>query len=348
MFDVYELGSRLTRLGDPLVGLNAMIKWGSFRPLLERVYEKERKSNAGAKPIDPVLMFKILILQRMHNLCDDETEYQIRDRFSFRRFLGLQLEDRVPDAKTIWLFKERLKDRNLGDEIFHLFEAQIKARGLVLRSGQIIDATFVEVPRQHNNREENATIKEGKAPEAWKDPNKLRQKDLDARWTKKNNETFYGYKNHVNVDNRTKLIQEYAVSDASVHDSQVFEEILDYEPGPDGKRRSVHADSAYRSAACEEMLAQDGIESHIHEKGARNNPLSEEQKKANKVKSSIRVRVEHVFAAQSFFGGDFIRTIGIKRAKLQIALANLLYNMLRLGQLLRLAGGSIALLSSSV
>ena len=155
-------------------------------------------------------MFKVLIIKKLHGLSDDQTEYQIRDRYSFKRFLDLQMESKIPDSKTIWLFQEGLKEKKLGDDLFHAFDEQIKTRGYDLRSGQIIDATFVQVPRQRNTKQENEQIKDGKTPKEWKEePNKLRQKDVDARWTKKNKEKFYGYKNHVNVDSKTKLIQEY-------------------------------------------------------------------------------------------------------------------------------------------
>ena len=132
------------------------------------VHEKVRKSNAGAKPLDVVLMFKIRVLQQLHNLSDDRIEYQIRDRLSFMRFLGLQMESRVPDAKTVWLFRERLKELNLVEVLFTKFHEQLAKRGYVARAGQMIEATFVEVPRQRNNREENAGIKAGVPPEAWK------------------------------------------------------------------------------------------------------------------------------------------------------------------------------------
>ena len=108
-FDIAERTNKLTEMGDPLDGLNAKIDWEAFRLDMNRVYEKERKSNARAKPIDVVLMFKVLVLQQLNNLSDDRIEYQIRDRISFMRFLGLELEDRVPDAKTVWSFREQLK-----------------------------------------------------------------------------------------------------------------------------------------------------------------------------------------------------------------------------------------------
>jgi len=335
-FDIEERTVKLTEMGDPLVGLNAQIDWEAFRRELDRVHEKPRKSNAGAKSIDVVLMFKILVLQQLHNLSDDRIEYQVRDRLSFMRFLGLQMESRVPDAKTVWLFRERLKELNLVQVLFARFHEQLAARGYVARAGQIIDATFVEVPRQRNTREENAGIKAGEPPEAWQEtPAKQRQKDVDARWTKKNHETHYGYKNHVNADQANKLVQRYAVSDAAVHDSQVFEQLLDQTIDAEGEKRAVYADSAYRAKEREARLAAAGFESQIHEKGTRGHPLTEEQKASNRIKSKTRARVEHVFGAQHAMGGHLVRTIGLARATVKIGMMNLVYNMRRLVQLIR-------------
>ncbi len=333
-----ERTAKLTRMGDPLVGLKDQINWEAFRPDLNRVHEKERKSNAGAKPIDVVLMFKVLVLQQLHNLSDERIEYQIRDRLSFMRFLGLQIEDRVPDANTVWLFRERMKELKLVDVLFTRFHEQLATQGYVARAGQMIDAIFVEVPRQRNRREENAQIKAGETPEDWQRPaakSTLRQKDLDARWMKKNNETHFGFKNHINADQGNKLVQSYAVTDAAVHDSQVFEELLDQTEDGDGNKRAVYADSAYRSKEKEEQLAAAKMQSQICEKGARNHPLTEEQKASNKQKSKVRSRVEHVFGAQAQRGGHIVRTIGLLRAKVKIGMMNLVYNMMRLGQLIR-------------
>lgn len=335
-FDIAKRTDKLTEMGDPLVGLNAKIDWEAFRPDLNRIHEKARKSNAGAKPIDVVLMFKVLVLQQLNNLSDDRIEYQIRDRLSFMRFLGLEFEDRVPDAKTVWSFREQLKVTKLVDALFARFHEQLAGHGYVARSGQMVDATFVEVPRQRNKREENALIKEGAIPIAWgTDAHKLAQKDTDARWTKKDNTNHYGYKNHINADHETKLVQHYAVTDASVHDSQVFDELLDHTPDADGNKRAVYADSAYRSKATEEKLAKDGIASQICEKGTRAAALTAAQKESNQKKSKVRARVEHVFGAQNAMGGHFVRTIGLLRAKVKIGMMNLAYNMIRLVQLLK-------------
>lgn len=338
LFDVDERLTKLSLLGDPLVELNKMIDWEAFRGDIDKAREKAReharKSAAGAKPIDAVQMFKILVLQQLNNLSDDRIEYQVRDRLSFMRFLGLNLEDRVADAKTVWLFRETLKQQGVGEGLFKRFDEQLAAKGLVAKGGQMIDATFVEVPKSRNSREDNARIKVGELPEGWdkEDPATVhmrRQKDTDARWTKKNQETHFGYKNHINADAKNKLIRAYAVTAASVHDSQVFDELLDQSTDEDGQKRAAYADSAYRSKEQEERLQANGIESQICEKGARGKPLTEEQKAANRQKSKTRVRVEHVFGAQAQMGGHVVRTIGMARARVKIAIMNLAYNMRR-------------------
>jgi IS5 family transposase len=322
LFDVDERAAKLTAMGDPLVKLKEEIDFEAFRPDLNRVHEKDRQSNAGAKPFDVMLMFRILILQHLYNLSDDGIEYQIRDRLSFMRFLGLQVEDRVPDAKTVWLFRERLKALGLVKVLFARFDEQLAQRGYGVKTGQMIDATFVEAPRQRNSREENAKIKAGETPDGWDDPAqaaKRRQKDTEARWTKKNAETHYGYKNHINADAATKLIQDYAVTPANVHDSQVFDDLLDTQTTDEqGRKRPVYADSAYRSEPRETQLTALEMESQIH---------------ANRKKSKVRARVEHIFGAQAAMGGHVVRTIGIERAQVKIGLMNLAYNMKRLVQL---------------
>ena len=196
LFDWENRYARIDKGGDPLVKLNEVIEWKSFRPVLMKVREKERKSNAGAKPYDVVLMFKSLVIQSLYNLSDDEVEYQILDRLTFMRFLGLGPGDRVPDAKTIWLFREQLKEAGLVEELCKRFEGYLEESGFAARKGQIVDASIVAVPKQRNSREENTLIKQGEEPEGWS-ASKRRQKDTDARWLKKNGKNYYGYKNHV-------------------------------------------------------------------------------------------------------------------------------------------------------
>ena len=162
-----------------------------------------------------------------------------------------------------------------------------------------------------------------------------RRKTRQARWAKKNDETHYGYKNQVNADQAHKRVQSYTVTDAAVHDRQVFDELLDQTADENNQKRPVYADSAYRSQEQEARLAKARLPSRVCEKGARNHPLTEAQKASNKTKSKVRARVEHVFAAQAHMGGHRVRTVGWLRAQVKIGLMNLAYNMVRLGQLLR-------------
>jgi transposase, IS5 family len=337
----HDLDQRLKAIsakGDPLEALNGLIPFECFRAEIEavvRLAPAERKSRAGRKPFDAVMMFKVLVLQTLYNLADEQVEYQIRDRLSFMRFLGLGLEDTVPDATTVWLFREALAKAGLIKALFERFNRHLDAKGYIARGGQIVDATIVAAPKQHNTREENEAIKAGKTPEGWEEnPAKNAQKDKDARWTKKNEESFYGYKNHVSVDCKHKLVRRYAETEASVHDSQKFDEVLD----KSNTSNEVWADSAYRSAETEAKLKERGFRSRIHRRAARNHPLSDRQNAANTTRSRVRARVEHVFGdQQNAMGGIFVRTIGIARATVKIGMMNLVYNMRRFVSLERVA-----------
>jgi IS5 family transposase len=325
-FDETDRLQELSRLGDPLEKLNKNIKWEELRCILTKTLKKEANGLGGRPPFDYVMMFKILILQKLYNMADDKTEYQIKDRLSFQRFLGLQLCDSVPDAKTIWHFREKLNEAKILDTVFYRFVEQMEQKGIITRSGSIVDATFVDVPKQRNSKEENQEIKEGKIPKEWqKEENrsKLAQKDTDARWATKNKETHYGYKNHVKIDKKSKIITKYRTTSAEVHDSQELQNLIEK-----GKDKKVYGDSAYTGEEVQKCIPE-GVLNRIHEKGYRNRPLTKTQERNNTAKSRIRARVEHVFARMNQFGGIVIRTIGKKRAEFQIGLMTLTYNFTR-------------------
>lgn len=337
LFDLEKRYASLSKTGDPLERLNAIIDWEIFRPILERMDKKERRSNAGRKPTCRILMFKMLILQRLNGLSDERLQYQVTDRLSFMRFLGVEIAGKVPDARTVWAFREALKEHQLADALFERLNQALAELGIELKSGQIIDATFVPVPIQRNGPDNNALIKAGAVPMHWgqdtEQPNKLAHKDTDARWTKKGGQSHYGYKNHINIDKDTKLITGHACTDASVHDSKVLETVLRDE-GVGGKE--VWADSAYRSEEQEQSLHSSEHTSQINERAYRGKPLTQTQEISNKAKSRVRARVEHVFGhMQNSMGGIFVRTIGIARAKVNVTLMNLTYNLSRIEVLIR-------------
>ena len=322
-FDWQVRFKQLDEGGDPLPRLQKVVQWEQFRPLLEVVRDKERKSNAGRKPFDLVVMFKVLILQSLYNLSDEHAEYQIWDRLSFMRFLRLALGDPVPDAKMIWLFREQLTEAGVIERAFQEFEVFLCEQGFSARRGQIVDASIVPVPRQRNSREGNRQIAEGEIPEDWSD-HKKRQKDTDARWTQKNGQNHYGYKNHIDVDVKHKLIRSYEVTPASVHDSQFFESLLDI----DNSSRDVWADSAYRSEEKLAELKKRQYREHLQRKGSRHKKLTDREGQGNRTRSRIRSRVEHVFGVQAKRAGTLlVRGIGLRRVAVKVGLRNLAYNI---------------------
>jgi IS5 family transposase len=335
LFDSQFTQERLSAIGNPLEMISKAIDFEVFRDKLEaKLLNTNKKNNAGAKPFDVVMMFKIMILQRYYGLGDTQIEYQILDRISFKKFLGLESGDKVPDEKTVWAFREALTISNLVKEIFEQFTSFLESKGYLINEGKMIDASFTVAPRQRNTREENAIIKNGEGDTLWKnEPNKKRHKDIDARWTKKNNETFYGYKNHTKVGSKSKFIETFVVTDASVHDSQPLDDLLTEKD--EGKE--LHADSAYTGDDQEKVIKKYKMINQVHEKGYRNNPLTEKQKESNSIKSKTRARVEHVFGfIEQSMHGLIVKSIGKFRASGIIGLMNLTYNLFRYEQIVRL------------
>lgn len=325
-FDAEKRYEKLTELGDPLEKLNSIMEWEMFREKLTAVCQKENYTKGGRPPIDVIIKFKASVLRRIYNLSFDQIEYQINDRLSFMRFLGIGFHEKVLDSRTIWDFENTLAQAEVIEELFCMFDEKLEAEGLITHKGTIIDATFVDVPRQRNSRDENQKIKNDEIPEDWEKPenaSKLVQKDTDARWAKKGNETHFGYKDHVKCDADSKLITNYGVTDAAMHDSQRCTDLLE------STDKVVYADSAYSSEEIANNLPE-GCENQICEKGQRNHPLTEEQKKLNRQKSKIRCRIEHIFGFMTgSINGISIRSIGLTRAWFNIGLMNLVYNICR-------------------
>jgi len=220
-FDEEKRLDKITKLGDTLALLSAIVDWTIFVPILDRAIPRIKNPKGGRPPLDNLLMFKILIIKRLYNLSLDQTEYQINVRIDFMRFLGLDLADSIPDAKTIWLYEDMLSKSQVGKELFDIFFAEINARGYVTREGSITDASFIEAPKHRNTKEQRETLKQGEIPEEWNDPKhpqKLLQRDIDGTWAKKNDESHFGYKDTVKVDKDSKLITDFKVTTASVSD----------------------------------------------------------------------------------------------------------------------------------
>jgi transposase, IS5 family len=333
LFDEEFRLEKISKQNDPLEKLLAHIDFEIFRSILEKIEGGNKKENLGGRPrYNLVMMFKILVLQRYYNLSDDQMEYNLLDRLSFMRFLGLGLKDRIPDAKTIWLFRDELTSNGIMKELFLRLDKQLRSKGVIVQEGSMVDATLVAVPIQHNRREENEQIKNDQTPQEWKEhPNKLRQKDITASWVKqKGKAPHFGYKDHIKADIGSKIITNYGVTPANIPDNRMLELLLEKRD----KHKPLYADSAYRSKSIEAMLEEKKVISRIHEQGYHYKKLTEQQRRSNTAKSRVRARVEHIFGfVENSMNGIFIRCRSLVRATTAIGLMNLTYNLFRVVQL---------------
>jgi IS5 family transposase len=331
--------ARLEKLGDPLLKINELINWEMFREIIETAIRKNMVKG-GRPPFDVILMYKITMLQQWYGLSDAGVEFQIVDRYSFMRFLGLDAGDTIPDGNTIWDFKEALKAKGVDRKLFDLFNTLLEEKGIITHKGTIIDATFVTVPKRHTTKRDNEHLKAGEEledlparcrerleKEEIKDArNVISQIDMDARWTKKGNESFFGYKDHVKCDSDSKIITDFSVTDASVHDSQEFVDLIDE------KDKDVKLDSGYTGEEFHEQLSEKfpDIQVHVCARAYRNKPLTDEDKSNNKEISKTRVRVEHIFGYMTrFMAGITSRVHGLDRVERDVTAKNLAYNLKR-------------------
>jgi IS5 family transposase len=330
---------KLSKLGDPLLKINQLIDWEMFRKPIESAIRGDM-SKGGRPPYDVVLMFKITMLQQWYGLSDMALEYQVNDRVSFCRFLGLEFGEKVPDGNTIWDFKEALRKNDLDKKLFDLFNKQLETKGIITHKGTIVDATFVTVSKRHTTKEDDNRLKDGQEPEDLLNKcaqrmelgeikshkNVMAQTDTDARWTKKGNESYFGFKDHVKCDKDSKIITGFSVTDASVHDSQEFVNLIS------DSDKEINADCGYFG----DPLQQEMLERHPHVKlhicsrALRNTPLSDEDKLRNRTIARSRARIEHIFGYMTrFMAGLSSRVRGIERVKRDIASKNLAYNLKR-------------------
>lgn len=324
---------KLDTLGDPLIEIESHIDFAALAAEIDRVAPRPVSSQGGRPPYPTETMVRILVLKRLYNLSDEQMEYQLLDRMSYKRFCGLTNAGNIPDRTTVWTFENRIGEAG-AKAIFDGVTTQLLKKGFIARGGQIIDAPLVPAPKQHIRRGEKERLEQGAMPADW-EPAKRRQKDIDATWTKKHGKSHFGYKLSINVDNlpvrctqtgKYKFIRKIKTDTASPHDSQHFDEVL----APHNTSRDVYADRGYPSEAREAWLKANGYRNQIQRKGARNKPLSECQARRNQRIAKTRARVEHPFAAIAQMGGKLIRTIGQARANFAMAMMAACYNIKRL------------------
>src|SRR3954471_4521664 len=343
-FDVDERLKELSSKGDALERLNAIVDFEAFRPDLARAVPRSDGSKGGRPAFDHVLMWKILILQASHSLSDERTEFLIKDRLSFMRFLELGLSDAVPDANTIWTFREALTRATIDgkpaiETLFRAYEASLTQAGFLAMGGQIIDASIVAAPKQRNTTAE--TSRRGAFRRRGRTSPRSSHRRIGMRAGRSSSRRqsplndgspridlavpAFGYKNHIGIDGRTGLIRTWAATNAARHDGAQLSNLV----SKDNTASDLWADTAYRSKANEKHLADNGLRSQIHRKKPPGRPMPLNVARANGAKSKVRSAVEHVFAHQKGPMGLVVRTIGLARATVKIGLANIVYNMRR-------------------
>jgi IS5 family transposase len=257
-----------TRTAGLLERLDAATPWRELAAPILRLPEYNN-TGAGRPAWDPVVMLKALMLAKWFNLSDPGLEDAIKDRISFRRFVGLSFDDATPDETSFVVFRRRLREAGLHDTIFAAVVEHIEGQGLLVKAGTMVDATIIEQSRGRTRADGTST------------------RDPDASFTKKHGRTHHGYKGHVAVD-FSRIVTGYRFTTASEHDSRRIDELAADET------RAVIADSAYASEARRAALRGRGvIDGIIYKRQRGQAELRPWQERWNAAVSRLRARVEH-------------------------------------------------------
>jgi IS5 family transposase len=330
LFAAQEREAKLDKLGDILQVMEKHVDFVAMAKQIDLAAPRPSQEKGGRPPFPSELMVRILVLQQLHGLSDEQMEYPLLDRLSFQRFVGLRNSSQIPDRTTIWTFRERLIAANANEVLFDAVERQLHQQGYLARCGQLVDASLVCVPKQHFKKAEKELISQSEPaiPIDWT-PAKRRQKDIDATWTKKHGKSYFGYKLSINADKRYKLIRKLKVTTASEHDTLHLEDVLDEH----NTSKNLYGDKGYIDKEREMRLKAQGYRVHIQRKAAKGKSLSECQNRRNTRIARTRARVEHVFAGIEQLGGKGLYCIGLARANLQLNLKAATYNIRRLCRL---------------
>lgn len=304
-----------SRSDDLLKKINQFVDWKKLEVICQPMYKSSRRG----RPTVPIqFSLKCLILQYLYNLSDPALEDALIDRFSFQRFLGISFETDIPDFSTIWRFRERLSKAGLLEQLFDAVLEQLEQRNTILRRGTLIDATLVQAarrPPKADSLQDSGSSSGGR---------ESAQRDRDASSVKQGKKFCYGYKGHIAVDQGSGIIRKQSFTSACVHDSQQTGELIC------GDEQSVFADKAYANDERKRSFRKEGVYYGILDKGKRNHPLSQKQKKANNRKSRIRSAVERPFAwFKRMLGYRLVRYVNLRRNALQFTFLCIIHNFRR-------------------
>lgn len=260
------------------------------------------------------VLLRVMILQHLYGLSDPQAEEQLKDRLSFQRFVQLDAQEAVPDETTICRFRQRLIACGLHQQLLGLLNAQLEARGYIVKRTTLLDATLVQSSRKRPDAQAAA---QGRAP------------DADASYTRKYNQSFYGYKAHLSSDAEHNLIRAAVISTAKVQDAHVFECIAPEDT------QNIYGDKAYDTKANQAWLRQRGIASGIQKKGAHHIKLTARDQRNNERKGRVRNNIERIFAhLKRWQHYRIVRYLGLAKNQLELTLKAVAYNLKRLAKIL--------------
>lgn len=260
------------------------------------------------------VLLRVMILQHLYGLSDPQVEAQINDRLSFQKFLQLAANETVPDETTICRFRQRLIQCGLHEQLLGLLNAQLEARGYIVKRTTLVDATIVESSRK---RPDVQVAAEGQAP------------DADASYTRNNHRSFYGYKAHISSDAEHQLIRYALISTAHTQEAHVFEQVAPKDTAV------IYADKAYDTKDNQAWLRQHGIRNGILKKGAHHIKLTKRDLENNCRKTKVRRHIERIFAQlKQWQNYRRVRYLGLARNQLELTLKSVAYNLKRLAGIL--------------
>lgn len=285
-----------------------------FLPAEERVAATYSK---GGRPACRVaVLLRVMILQHLYGLSDPQAEEQIKDRLSFQKFVQLDAHETVPDETTICRFRQRLIECGLHEQLLDLLNVQLEARGYIVKRVTMVDATLVESSRK---RPDVQVAREGRAP------------DADASYTRKYNQSFYGYKAHVSSDGEHQLIRTAVISTARAYDGEVFARVAPADT------EAIYADKAYDTKANQAWLQARGIQNEILKKEAHHIHLTATDRENNHRKGLVRRAIERIFAhLKQWQHYRRVRYLGLAKNQLELTLKAVAYNLKRMAGILEM------------
>ena len=270
---------------------------------------------SGGRPACRVgVLLRVMILQHLYGLSDPQAQEQLNDRLSFQKFVQLDAHESVPDETTICRFRQRLIECGLHEQLLELLNKRLEARGYIVKRTTLVDATLLESSRK---RPDVKAAADGTAP------------DPDASYTRKYNQSFYGYKAHISSDGEHHLIRTAVISTAKVQDGHWFERIAPADT------QEIYGDKAYDTKLNQEWMRKRHIRNGIEKKGARHIKLTTWDRRNNRRKRRVRSHIERIFAhLKKWQHYRKVRYLGLARNQLELTLKAVAYNFKRLAAIM--------------